>query len=335
MSAIGWAVALCVLQACSSPAPKIAPLTLDTSALPAPDSELLIEGLGPCTDAADRTLNLARNEPVVILTHGCFGSSGQFRALAQVFAFQGQQAACFTYDDRASLYDSAAQMHSALQKLSQAIAPDTPITLIAHSQGALIGRHALTESYTGLARATLNLVTVSGPFGGIAAAQPCEVDSWLNILTLGTTRPMCRLATGAKYADITRNAPFIQQAGKLLPNVASYLKINTDERDSCRQLENGRCLEDDFIFSLGEQSQAAIDAAPRTQNMLIKAGHVEIIGDKNTAPQKLIASLQQYGVLRRTSAGQESAFEHMLASVYGDTRLLAVKNRRKLSGVQP
>jgi hypothetical protein len=46
---------------------------------------------------------------VTILVHGCFGSAGRFRPLAQVYAFQGQQTACFSYNDRNRLFTSKAQ----------------------------------------------------------------------------------------------------------------------------------------------------------------------------------------------------------------------------------
>jgi hypothetical protein len=75
--------------------------------LPATDITLHVPGLTPCTDNPDHSLHLKTGQPVYVLIHGCFGSSGQFRGLAQVLAFHGQQTVCFTYDDRARLAQSA------------------------------------------------------------------------------------------------------------------------------------------------------------------------------------------------------------------------------------
>ncbi len=50
--------------------------------LPPADVSLNIPGLGPCTDNPDRTLHLNSSQPINVLTHGCFGSSGEFRGLA-------------------------------------------------------------------------------------------------------------------------------------------------------------------------------------------------------------------------------------------------------------
>ncbi len=75
--------------------------------------------------------------------HGCSGSSGQIRGLAQVLAFYGQQTACFTYDDCARLADSATELRRAIDRLvAQARAPQ--ITIIGHSQGALFAHKSLT-----------------------------------------------------------------------------------------------------------------------------------------------------------------------------------------------
>lgn len=46
------------------------------------------------------------------------------------------------------------------------------------------------------------------------------------------------------------------------------------------------------------------------------AGHVEIVGDKQVAPKKLIAILQAEGVLRPTPAASLPAFGLLLARVY-------------------
>ena len=283
---------------------------------PPPNITLNIPGLGPCTDNPDRSLRLDSRQPINVLVHGCFGSSGQFRGLAQVLAFHGQQTVCFTYDDRAELTRSATELRRAVDQLAeQTHAPR--ITVIGHSQGALVAR----KSLTGLAiappkrQADLGLVTISGPFDGIAAAQTCG-RAWLYPLTLGLLPATCYAVTGAKWTDITFSSRFIREPGALVPQVSNYLKIDTDERGACRREEAGRCVEDDNVFSLAEQHNSLVESDGRARRVEVRAGHVEIVGDKRVAPTKLIALLQKQGVIRPTAPERLSAFNLLLARVY-------------------
>lgn len=292
---------------------------LEPGRLSSPNISLNIPGLGPCTDNPDRTVRIDSSQPVHILVHGCFGSSGQFRGLAQVLAFHGQQTACFTYDDRARLATAADELRQAVQQLTaQSRVPQ--ITVIGHSQGALIARKAMTESPappTPERPVDLRLVTVSGPFSGIDSARTCG-KTWLYPLTLGILPLSCYVATGAKWADITYSSRFIREPGSLAPQVARYLKIDTDERGTCRRKENGRCVEGDDIFSLAEQRNPIVESDGRTKRVEVDAGHVEIVGDKQVAPRKLIAILQTEGVLRPTPAASLPAFGLLLAHIYED-----------------
>jgi pimeloyl-ACP methyl ester carboxylesterase len=291
---------------------------LEPGRLPAPDITLTIAGLGPCTDNPDRRLRFDSSQPINVLVHGCFGSSGQFRGLAQVLAFHGQQSACFTYDDRAKLAHSATDLsHALLQLSAQSRVPQ--ITVIGHSQGALIARKSLTQP---LATSTSNLtnislVTISGPFAGIESARTCG-RVWLYPLTLGVVPFSCYLATGPKWADITYSSRFIREPGVLDQQVNAYVKIDTDERDSCRRQEGGRCVEDDDVFSLAVQHNSLVENDARTRRIEVKAGHVEIVGDKRVAPTKLIAILQQQGVIHPTLPAQLSAFSLLLTQIYRD-----------------
>jgi pimeloyl-ACP methyl ester carboxylesterase len=292
---------------------------LEPGRLPAPNTTLAIAGLGPCTDNPDRSWRLDAAQPVHVLVHGCFGSSGQFRALAQVLAFHGQQSACFTYDDRARLDDSAAELRRALGQL--AAASSVPqITVIGHSQGALVARRALTDVPLPVAlpkpELDLRLVTVSGPFSGIAAARTCG-RQWLYPLSLGLLPLSCYAFTGPKWADITESSPFIAEPGPLAQQVRGHLKIDTDERGTCRRDEAERCVASDDIFSLDEQRHAPVEADSRVKRLQINAGHVEIVGDKRVAPTKLIAALQQEGVLRPTAPERLSALGVLMMQLYG------------------
>lgn len=312
-----------LLGACASHEPTDpAYFNIEPGRLPQANLTLNIPGLGPCTDNPDRSLHLDSTQPVNVLVHGCFGSSGQFRGLAQVLAFHGQQTACFTYNDRAGLLRSATDLRHAVDQLA-AKTSAAQITVIGHSQGALIARKSLTnlETPPPLRRADLRLVTISGPFDGIASAETCG-KTWLYPLTLGLLPASCYLVTGAKWADITSTSHFIRDPGALAPQVGSYLKIDTDERDSCRRKEGERCLEGDDIFSLAEQRNLLVDKDPRANLVEIRAGHVEIVGDKRVAPIKLISILQQQGILRATEPARMSAFSLLLARVYQDNSFL-------------
>ena len=290
--------------------------------LPPADVSLNIPGLGPCTDNPDRTLRLNSSQPVNVLTHGCFGSSGEFRGLAQVLAFQGQQTACFTYDDRDALDKSATALRNAVNRLAEQTR--TPqVIVIGHSQGALIARRSLT----GLPVAPpnrqpdLRLVTISGPFNGIDSAETC-CRKWLGWVTVGLVPLSCYIVTGAKWMDITYSSDFIRKPGTLIPEVGNYLKIDTDETGTCRREQDGRCLESDDVFSLAEQHNPEVENDARARRIEVGAGHVEIVGDKRVAPRKLISVLQQQGVLRPTAPGRTAEFNRMLARVYRDDSLL-------------
>ena len=306
----------------SHEAPNPAYFQIDPGQLPPPNVSLNIAGLGPCTDNPDRSLHLDATKPVNVLVHGCFGSSGQFRGLAQVLAFHGQQTACFTYDDRAALTDSATALRSAVAQLAeQSRIPQ--ITVIGHSQGALISRKSLTDlpdTPQPADHTALRLVTISGPFDGIMSAQTCG-KTWLYPLTLGLLPASCYIVTGAKWADITYSSRFIREPGSLVPQVSNYLKIDTDERNTCRLEENGRCVEDDDVFSLAEQRNPLVETDTRARRVEVQAGHVEIVGDKKVAPTKLITILQQQGVILPTAPERLSAFSLLLARIYQDETL--------------
>ena len=308
---------LCLLGGCATRDDGVA-ADLEPGRLPPPDTSLAIDGLGPCTDNPDRRLRLDARQQVTVLVHGCYGSSGQFRALAQVLAFHDQQSACFTYDDRARLADTAAELRRALQVLAdQSHVPR--IDVIGHSQGALVARRALTDTLPAPlpgAPVDLRLVTVPGPFSGIEAARTCG-RRWLYPLSLGLLPLSCLVATGPKWVDITFSSPFIVEPGALSSRVSRHLKIDTDERGSCRPNADGRCVDSDDIFSLAEQRSPVPDADPRVTRVEVAAGHVEIVGDKHIAPNKLIDVLQQQGVLQATSPQRQAAFERLLARLYG------------------
>ena len=317
MKNIMLAAALLVLAGCATQRDADPALqSIDRSRLAPPDLSVTIAGLGPCTGSPDRTLHLDSTRPVTVLVHGCFASAGQFRGLAQVLAFHGQQSACFTYNDRDSMATSAGELGAALARLAVHL-ERRRIDVIGHSQGALIARRALVaQPPDGSGQAQLRLVTVSGPFAGIAAAKTCG-DPLLRTLSLGLIGPICHVITGAKWSEITYSSPFIVAPGRLGPQVRDFLKVVTDERGSCRRGGDQGCAESDAIFSLAEQRNPVVDGDPRVTIVEVKAGHVEIVGNNRVGSVKLIAILQENGIIGPTAPGREQQLGQLLTALYG------------------
>jgi len=79
----------------------------------------------------------------------------------------------------------------------------------------------------------LKLLTISAPFAGIGIAEHCgyKAAQWLS---LGIVPGICKAITGDNWYEITSASEFIRQPGPLLPTVQRFLKVVTDERDTCR-----------------------------------------------------------------------------------------------------
>jgi len=317
----GLLAVLCLAVAgCSTSHYVPDPQPLESGRLPAPDVAVNIPQLGPCTDAPDRTLHLNRREPVTVLVHGCKGSAGRFRSLAQLYAFHGQQAVCFSYDDRDSLVDSSHQLIGALDALA-AHQQSRDLTVVGHSMGGLVARKAMEVDRPGAwtnANLDLKLMTISAPLNGIRLAETCGSRA-IQWLSLGTVPGICMLISGDNWYEITSASPFIRQPGALLPSVQRYLKIVTDERDTCRRRnQNGGCLESDYVFDVAEQYHPIVDRYPQLTNIEVNAGHVEIVGNRDIVPRKLLAILQREGLLAPTPPERQAALERLLALLYLD-----------------
>jgi len=304
----------CVL----APPHELDPKPLEPGRLPKADVAVRIPQLGPCTDSPDRTLRFNADAPVTVLVHGCNGSAGHFRSLAQLYAFHGQQAFCFSYDDRDSLLVSSAQLIRALDELS-AHQRNRDLTVIGHSMGGLVARKALEAERRGewqRGDARLRLATVSAPVGGIAVASHCGYRP-LHWLTLGALPGICWAITGDNWYEITASSDFIREPGALLPSVQRYLKVVTDEQGTCRRRRpDGFCAESDYIFSLDEQYNPIIDGYAQLTNVEVRAGHVEIVGYKDVAPRKLVDILQRQDMLARTPPERRAALEQLLSILY-------------------
>jgi hypothetical protein len=296
---------------------SIAPLE-NAAHLPDADISVEIPWLSNCTQAEQTQLNLNSGQPVIVIVHGCFSSAGRFRSLADVFAFHGQQAICFNYDDRASLIESSAKLITAITELSN-VMQHRDIHVIGHSQGGLVARRAFIDERPDpfdARDANISLTTISTPFGGIKSASHCgsRAYAWFS---LGLSRATCKLVTGDKYREIPPGSDFIENPGELSPTINSHLKISTDETDSCRAYNSrGSCIKDDFVFSIAEQTQEAIEDDVGLSSILVKAGHVEIVGDGHSAPTKLIGILQQYSILNATPEDMSEELVGLLGQLY-------------------
>ena len=317
--AAGMLAACVLLAACASQPEYSADLPLENAGyLPEPDITVQIPSLSSCTSSRDTDLRLNSEQPVTVIVHGCFASEGRFRSLADVFAFHGQQTLCFDYNDRDSLEVSSAELIRSLEALSTVLKTPT-IQVIGHSQGGLVARRALTQERADRLvadNAVITLTTVSAPFGGIEAASHCgsEALAWLS---LGLVKPVCLIVTGEKYKEIPPGSDFMLNPGRLLPFVDRHLKIVTDEKNSCRKYgDKSECIEDDYVFSLLEQDQPAIEGDVSLEEITVKSGHIEIVGDVTISPTKLIEILQREGILLETPADSKASLELLLARLY-------------------
>lgn len=258
-----------------------------------------IPGLVVC-GAGGAELQLDPSRPLVLFVPGRDDSGERYAALSYHFEVEGKQTACFAYDDRDSLDESAAHLAQVLAGL-QARLPPARITIIGHSLGGLVARRALVaerEQRLVPGAFTYTLVTVATPFGGIRSAADCG-RTWLHLLTLGASAAVCGLVAGQTWQEIPPNSDFMRKPGTLLPAVTEAIGVVTLERGACRrQMLRGGCDEPDTVFSLGEQRNPAVEADPRWARVQVTAGHVEIVGDPGTPPTKLIAILQERGILQ-------------------------------------
>ncbi|MFA5762751.1 MAG: alpha/beta fold hydrolase [Bacilli bacterium] len=302
-----------LLSACAAQAPE---LRIDfgeaRDAVDAP-------GLSRCDGEAAASLRLDPDKPLVVIVHGCNASQGRFRSLAAVFEAHGQQTVCFNYDDRRRMEEVAEELARSVRGIDSHMS-NPEITVLGHSQGGLIARRALIDAhYRGggeRGRARVRLVTVSSPFNGIAASSHCSMIG-LHVVTLGVSAGLCAAIAGGKWKEIHSRSEFMTKPGALAGDVGEYLKVVTDERGTCRRTgERGECVEDDYVFSVPEQYNDAIDGDGRVRNVEIKAGHVEIVGDAEVQPHKLIEILQANGVLAPTPPERVAEIDALLEALF-------------------
>lgn len=296
ISAVGrraaWAAVVLLSGGCATAPAPLVHVGRDDPGAPIP-------GLVVCgADGAEVQLDPA--QPLVLFVPGRADSGERYAALSYRFEVEGKQTACFAYDGRDSLEESAGRLAQVLGAL-QARLPPGRITVVGHSLGGLVARRALVvERARRLDPGpfTYTLVTVATPFGGIRSAADCG-RTWLHLLTLGASAAVCGLVAGQTWQEIPPNSDFMRKPGTLLPAVTEAIAVVTLERGACRrQGLRGGCDEPDAVFSLGEQRNPAVEADPRWTRVQVAAGHVEIVGDPGTPPTKLISILQERGILQ-------------------------------------
>jgi hypothetical protein len=162
----------------------------------------------------------------------------------------------------------------------------------------------------------LQLVTVSAPLSGIRAARSCG-NPLVQVGTIGLNNIVCWLISGDKWYEITEASDFISQPGALAPHVERYLLVATDEKGSCRQYdESGKCIVDDFVFTLDEQELPPVHTGTVARKVEVRAGHVEIVGESGVTPEKLIRILQHEGYIRPTEPSRTVQFNVLLEHLY-------------------
>ena len=262
-------------------------------------SAVQIAQLSQCDNHANDQLEINPDAATTILVHGCNPEEGRFQSLSREFVKYRQQTYCFHYDDRKSLDDVADEFVAVLNKLDSRLR-NKHVTVLAHSQGGLISRRALTGERKSNLSATsldLRLITLSSPFHGMEIAKHC---SWpiLAVATLGATIGICWAISGGKWYEITAKSDFMKVPGTLVDHVRSHIRVATDEKDYCLARDpSGTCVERDFLFTLAEQKNTIVDGDARVTPLELKEGHSHVIGGVGEPPVKLIELLQRERVL--------------------------------------
>jgi pimeloyl-ACP methyl ester carboxylesterase len=282
-------------------------------------SELQIEGVDDCDDFANPSVNLDPTKALVLLVHGCKASSGRFRHLAKVFEAHSQPTLCFNYQYRRRIGSSSESLASSIGALTDRLR-HPEVILIGHSQGGLVTRRAVVAGRVQKGekpdRLKLRLVTVSSPFNGIASSSHCGIKAF-HILSLGLTAAICQGIAGSIWPEIHPRSKFVTEPGELLEIVYDHLMVVTDERGSCRKRSaDGRCLVNDFVFSVEEQRNELLTKDPRVTDLEVRNGHAAIVGDDDRPPLQLMAILQEHGIMNRTPPGREAEVQALLSRLY-------------------
>src|SRR5512142_382216 len=192
-----WVMWVLLSGGCASTVPVSMVRTSDAA------SGVPVPGLITCGAEGDGQLELDPARPLVLVVPGRGDTGMRYRELSWRFEQQGQQVACFDYDDRESLDQSSGRLIRAIAKLKTML-PPSRIVLLGHSQGGLIARRALIGERKDALRGgdgfRYALITVAAPFGGIRSSADCG-RTWLHILTLGVSAAVCNLVAGEAWQE--------------------------------------------------------------------------------------------------------------------------------------
>ena len=264
------------------------------------DPGVPVRGLVACGESEDARLQLDPARPLVVFVPSRGDPGTRYREIAWRFELQGEQVACFEYDERKSLEESSARLIRSLEGLESRL-PPSRIVIVGHGTGGLLARRALIRERKDALRTgtgyTYTLVTVAAPFAGIRSSADCG-RTWLQVITLGASALVCNLIAGETWHELPPGSAFVTRPGTLLPQVEEAIQVVTDERGACRRRAvDGSCLVPDSVFTVGEQHNPVIERDPRLRRVQVSAGHAEIVGEVGIPPAKLITVLEKEGIL--------------------------------------
>ena len=160
------------------------------------------------------------------------------------------------------------------------------------------------------------LTATSSPFNGIRSSKHCGIIPF-HIFTFGLSAAVCQIIAGSKWHDIFPRAPFMRHPGELVDDVESHLEIVTDETGTCRETNRtGKCVSDDFVFSLAEQLNPRVDRDARVRRVQIRAGHGEVVGSNASPPTQLVGVFREHEVLTPSSTMTAERLTTLLAHLY-------------------
>lgn len=264
------------------------------------DPGVHVRGLVACGESEDAQLRLDPARPLVVFVPSRGDPGTRYREIASRFELQGEQVACFAYDQRRSLEESSARLIRTLDELESRLPPSRTV-IMGHDTGGLLARRALIRERKDALRTgngyTYALVTVAAPFAGIRSSADCG-RTWLQVFTLGASALVCNLLAGETWQELPPGSAFVTHPGTLLPQVEEAIQVVTEERGACRRRAvDGSCLAPDTVFTVGEQRNEVIERDPRLRRVQVSAGHAEIVGEVGIPPAKLITVLEKEGIL--------------------------------------
>ncbi len=147
---------------------------------------------------------------VALLVGGINDTYESLSAWGDMYEARGYCVAGFRYDYKAkSLTENATDMATALVGMGDAGATD--VVIVAHSMGGLVSRAAVLKagSEGGWKYNSVDLVAISTPWGGFAAANPTR---WMPF-----SKAICKLIGMPMGMEIGTNAPFMAALSAEMP----------------------------------------------------------------------------------------------------------------------